>query len=282
MSQNKEFHYQQGERILCYHGPMIYEAKILEADIKHPKNNTSGPHYLIHYKGWKNTWDEWVAENRVLKFNEANLAKQKNIEESLNKKGRSTVKKSVQETTAEKGKKRRRDTLTDKDESIKKPKISIPVPEPLRAILVQDWENIDKSSLFVPLPRKPSVADIIKQYRAYRNKKGDQGTSDGIANEIIDGVQFYFNKCLGSRLLYATERQQYRAMRNKFDHLDNSQIYGAEHLLRLFVSFPQLISNMNLAEDTLDILKYNLSDFLNFLNDHRKEYFVDEYQKFKD
>ncbi|CAB4441732.1 unnamed protein product [Rhizophagus irregularis] len=281
MAQNKEFHYQQGERILCYHGPMIYEAKILEADNKHPKTNLSGPHYLIHYKGWKNTWDEWVSEGRVLKFNDANLAKQKNLEESLSKKGRSTVKKPAQETTAEKGKKRRRDTLTDKDESVKKPKINIPVPDPLRAILVQDWENIDKSSLVVPLPRKPSVKDIISQYRTYRNKKGGQ-ESDGIANEVIDGVQFYFNKCLRSRLLYTSERQQYRGIRNKFEQLDNSQIYGAEHLLRLFVSFPQLISNMNLAEDTLDTLKYHLSDFLNFLNDHRKEYFIDEYQKFKD
>lgn len=50
----------------------------------------------------------------MLKFNDANLAKQKNLEESLSKKGRSTVKKPAQETTAEKGKKRRRDTLTDK------------------------------------------------------------------------------------------------------------------------------------------------------------------------
>lgn len=34
MAQNKEFHYQQGERILCYHGPMIYEAKVMYTQIK--------------------------------------------------------------------------------------------------------------------------------------------------------------------------------------------------------------------------------------------------------
>jgi mortality factor 4-like protein 1 len=149
--------------------------------------------------------------------------------------------------------------------------------------LVQDYENVNKSSLFVPLPRKPSVMDIINNYRIHRSKtKGGQESSDGIANEVIEGVHFYFNKCLRSRLLYLLERQQYRGVRNKFERLDNSQIYGAEHLLRLFVSFPQLMSNMNLAEDTLATLKHHLSDFLNFLNDHRKEYFVDEYQKFKD
>lgn len=33
-------------------------------------------HYFVHYLGWNNKWDEWVPENRVLKVNEANLAKQ--------------------------------------------------------------------------------------------------------------------------------------------------------------------------------------------------------------
>ncbi|KAJ2303608.1 Esa1p-associated factor, partial [Coemansia sp. RSA 2704] len=36
-----------------------------------------GPHYFVHYKGWKQTWDEWVDESRALKFTEENLAKQK-------------------------------------------------------------------------------------------------------------------------------------------------------------------------------------------------------------
>lgn len=33
------------------------------------------------------------------------------------------------------------------DEIIKKPIIAIPIPEMLRAMLVQDWENINKSQL---------------------------------------------------------------------------------------------------------------------------------------
>ena len=47
------------ERVLCYHGPLIYEAKVLKT--KNHDENTSptgvaGPRYLVHYKGWKQTY----------------------------------------------------------------------------------------------------------------------------------------------------------------------------------------------------------------------------------
>nr|CAG8590016.1 70_t:CDS:2 [Entrophospora candida] len=228
-------------------------------DQKHPKSGVSGPHYLIHYKGWKHTWDEWVAEPRVLKFNETNLSKQKQIEESFNRKNKAST-----------GKKRRREQSIDKDEIIKKPIIAIPIPETLRAMLVQDWENINKSQLVVRLPRKPSVVDIIDHYKLYQKKK---------YKEIINGILYYFNKCLGTRLLYQLERQQYKDLKNKFDKLENSQLYGAEHFLRLFVYIPTLISGSNVGEDTLTIIKDHLIDFLNFLHENRKTYFLDEYQK---
>ena len=36
-----------------------------------------GIQYFVHYKGWKDKWDEWVPETRVLKLNEENLERQK-------------------------------------------------------------------------------------------------------------------------------------------------------------------------------------------------------------
>jgi hypothetical protein len=59
-------------------------------------------------------------------------------------------------------------------------------------------------------------------------------SGDGIEQEVVNGLHFYFNKCIGTRLLYKKERKQYRVTRLKYEHLDNSQIFGAEHLLRLF------------------------------------------------
>jgi mortality factor 4-like protein 1 len=46
------------ERVLCYHGPLIYEAKILEVaiwDETTTKVDSIGPHFHVHYKGWKQT-----------------------------------------------------------------------------------------------------------------------------------------------------------------------------------------------------------------------------------
>ncbi|KAG8885824.1 Esa1p-associated factor [Tulasnella sp. 332] len=74
--------YAIGERVLCYHGPLMYEAKVLKAqnfDETNTTTGTIGPHYFVHYKGWKQTWDEWVAGDRMLKLNEENLAKQKEM-----------------------------------------------------------------------------------------------------------------------------------------------------------------------------------------------------------
>ena len=46
------------ERVLCYNGPLIYEAKILKAetwDAASTQTGALGVHYYVHYKGWKQT-----------------------------------------------------------------------------------------------------------------------------------------------------------------------------------------------------------------------------------
>lgn len=50
--------YVVNERVLCYHGPVIYEAKILKAEVFDDSNTQTGflgAHYFVHYKGWKAT-----------------------------------------------------------------------------------------------------------------------------------------------------------------------------------------------------------------------------------
>lgn len=42
------------EKILCFHGPVLYEAKIL--DLRYVN---SAWQFKIHYKGWKNTVSEF-------------------------------------------------------------------------------------------------------------------------------------------------------------------------------------------------------------------------------
>ncbi|XP_054747272.1 nuA4 complex subunit EAF3 homolog isoform X2 [Anastrepha obliqua] len=65
----------EGEKVLCFHGPLIYEAKALKSTVTKDKQIK----YYIHYAGWNKNWDEWVPENRVLKYNEANVQRQKEV-----------------------------------------------------------------------------------------------------------------------------------------------------------------------------------------------------------
>ncbi|XP_020813658.1 nuA4 complex subunit EAF3 homolog [Drosophila serrata] len=87
-----------GERVLCFHGPLIYEAKVLKT-----KPDATPVEYYIHYAGWSKNWDEWVPETRVLKYNEDNvkrrqelLASQSAPSKKDNKKGSAKAKKMEQ------------------------------------------------------------------------------------------------------------------------------------------------------------------------------------------
>jgi mortality factor 4-like protein 1 len=47
-------------------------------------------------------------------------------------------------------------------------------------------------------------------------------------------VQAYFDRALGSILLYRMERKQFQDVKSKHEDVPPSEIYGAEHLVRLF------------------------------------------------
>ena len=59
-----------GEKVLCFHGPLIYEAKIQKLEIKEGQRCA-----FIHYLGWNKNWDEWVPETRILKYTSENVDK---------------------------------------------------------------------------------------------------------------------------------------------------------------------------------------------------------------
>ena len=41
------------EKVLCYHGPLLYEAKVLKV-----RKEGSSYSYFVHYQGWNRNWDE--------------------------------------------------------------------------------------------------------------------------------------------------------------------------------------------------------------------------------
>jgi len=50
-----DYVFEKDEKILCFHGAFMYEAKILDLKPVDPRDKKSAFTYLVHYKGWKNT-----------------------------------------------------------------------------------------------------------------------------------------------------------------------------------------------------------------------------------
>lgn len=105
----------EGEKVLCFHGPLIYEAKCLKSSVTKDNN----VRYYIHYAGWNKNWDEWVPESRVLKYNEANIQRQKEVEKAH----------TVQSSRGKRGLKQGRKSETPVSEREETPSKSVtPVP----------------------------------------------------------------------------------------------------------------------------------------------------------
>ena len=47
--------YNKDEKALCFHGELLYEAKVLENKVKESADKKDGFMYRVHYKGWKTT-----------------------------------------------------------------------------------------------------------------------------------------------------------------------------------------------------------------------------------
>jgi hypothetical protein len=73
--QNPKPNSQEGERVLWFHGPLLYEAKCVKVAKKDKQVK-----YFIHYSGRNKNWYEWVPESRVLKYVDTNLQKQRELQ----------------------------------------------------------------------------------------------------------------------------------------------------------------------------------------------------------
>uniref|UniRef100_A0A0E0BK19 MRG domain-containing protein n=1 Tax=Oryza glumipatula TaxID=40148 RepID=A0A0E0BK19_9ORYZ len=224
----KEPSFKEGERVLAYHGPLLYEAKVQKSE-----NKEDEWRYHVHY-----------LMQKLIKKTPRLLSRGRNAKVSLEKERKSS-------------------------ESL----FMSHFPSTLKKQLVDDWEFVTQLGKLVKLPRSPTVDDILKKYLEHRTKK-DNKINDSYA-EILKGLRCYFDKALPAMLLYKKERQQY-SEEVKGD-VSPSTIYGAEHLLRLFVKLPELLASVNMEEDALNKLQQKLLDILKFLQKNQSSFFLSAY-----
>ncbi|EYE99835.1 MRG family protein [Aspergillus ruber CBS 135680] len=297
--------YHKDEKVLCFHHEILYEAKIL--DIRHTdqEDKKSPLEYAVHYKGWKSTWDDWVPQDRLRKFTDENreLAttlrreaesafRQRNAKPTPSSKRRGGSDRSSARGSEERqmsvparGTKRGRDNEIEKEESFySRPSVRIVMPDNLKSLLVDDWENVTKNQQVVALPAKASVNQILDDY--FNEEKPKRATSADldVLEEVITGIREYFDKSLDKILLYRFEREQYRSLRSKWENGSGNfadkgplDIYGAEHLTRLFATMPELLAQTNMDLQSTNRLREELSKLTIWLSKSSDKYFATKY-----
>jgi mortality factor 4-like protein 1 len=192
----------EGEKILCYHGPLLYEAKVCQYDIYHVmvlkrrkinklqvKDKITQFH--VHYSGWSKSWDEWVAEGRMLKINDANLQKQKELQQQnpLAEKQRKTTskRKTDRRRDIEPLSRRRRvrqdEMMRDPSPSMR-PELKIDYSEEIKKSLVDDWDLVTRQKQLVRLPRQITVQNILDKYKE-NVVSSDPDKNSYVTNEVI-------------------------------------------------------------------------------------------------
>ncbi|KAF9250273.1 hypothetical protein DTO013E5_4621 [Penicillium roqueforti] len=296
--------YSKDEKVLCFHHEILYDAKILDVRHKDSTDKKSPFEYQVHYKGWKNTWDDWVLEDRLRKHTEDNRELASNLRREAEasfrlKNTKITAKKragsdrdSVRDSeergsVPSRGTKRARDSEIEKEESFNiRPSVRIVMPDNLKSLLVDDWEQVTKNQCVVSLPAKYPVRQILQDWHEEElPKRSGSSADEDVLEEVVAGIQEYFDKCLDKILLYRHERPQYRGLRKKFEAATGEladkgpiDVYGAEHLIRLFSTMPELIAQTNMDMQATNRLREEISKLSMWLSKNSEKYFATSYQ----
>eukprot|EP01137_Pigoraptor_chileana_P000445 Opistho-2@36653 len=272
-----------GERVLCYHGPLLYEAKCIGTELLDTTGTKKEPRYYIHYNGWNKGWDEWVYETRILKYNDENRRFMRELEENL-RKSKSKVARVMplkRKPGEEEGKNLRKrgrteDAAANQEESELQPaEVKIIIPEDLKRQLVDDWDFVTRQKKLVGLPREPTVEKVLEDFEKYASGRGP--ISADTLHEAIVGLIVYFDHALGTLLLYKFERPQYAELLERTPDANASTVYGAEHLLRLFVKLPALLADVRLTTEAATTLESIIADLLKYMQANAASMFMSEY-----
>lgn len=278
--------YKVNEMCLAHHGPAVYEAKVLK---QQKQGNVFS--YFVHYNKWSHRWDEWVPTDRLMEKNEENIKKMKANQQAIKKNKAKGGRKNKEPPTktsgkaAKKSKKTKKaddDSVEPEEERLQRKELKLKLPGQLKKYLVQDWENVTRQHKLVPLPRDPTVNMILDEW--VKSKKNAE--QNKIASEVAGGLRRFFNGGLSILLLYRFERPQYEELmanqpKAKGDDDEGEggvcDIYGAEHLARLFVKLPEILAHTNLDAKEMTTIQSKFTDFLKWFARNPANFCLDKY-----
>uniref|UniRef100_A0A8C5KZL8 Mortality factor 4-like protein 2 n=1 Tax=Jaculus jaculus TaxID=51337 RepID=A0A8C5KZL8_JACJA len=157
-------------------------------------------------------------------------------------------------------KRARADPTFESEEAFKsRMEVKVKIPEELKPWLVEDWDLVTRQKQLFQLPAKKNVDAILEEYANCKKSQGNVDNKEYAVNEVVAGIKEYFN------LLYKLERPQYAEILLAHPDAPMSQVYGAPHMLRLFVRTGAMLAYTPLDEKSLALLLGYLHDFLKYL-----------------
>jgi mortality factor 4-like protein 1 len=235
---SRKLAFQEKEKVLCYHGPLLYEAKVNKRmlcdysyirllKIVRVDGSASPVKYFVHYRGWKEKWDEWVQAESIVKLDEAGLVLQERLKTTGGTQVETDEIEAGEESTGEKSDE---SVAADGSGPIRFGKVVVPLE--IVRLLNLDWRLVAKEHRLLVLPASPSAADLIADFRSKYRKKKMVGL--GVFDQFTDGLLRFFDVCLGRALLFPFERCQLSDLMHQGGKpFSPATIYAPIHLLRM-------------------------------------------------
>lgn len=264
-----------GDKIICESKDIPYEAKVLEIRKAENSADKNTQEYFVHYQNWNKKWDEWVTDNRIHQYNEANVALLLSKKPAPTKGSSAKKKSSYQQndktnlsTASIQSESKDGSISLDQDEILQlDQEINIKIPDPLKCWLIDD-DNCIKNKKLHELPARPNIATILKDFINHRKvSTKTPGDKEAMINELTLGIKDYFNVMLGSHLLYKFERPQYQDLlkKNLNKELDLTNHYGVIHLIRLMTKIGKPLSASILETQNIQTIINYIQELMTFI-----------------
>ncbi|GJQ09928.1 hypothetical protein GpartN1_g1719.t1 [Galdieria partita] len=266
-----------GDKAYVKKNSLMYEVVIQQ--VAEPTTESTTARYLVHYVSWNESFDEWVEGVDLYPFN----AESQQLMNDLRQQAitERDTENSVPEQENHLRRKRSSKETEKRDEPLDAYSL-FNIPGSLKRQLMDEWETVTRERMTLTLPREYTVRRILEIWATTKLKQTDSSKDDSTIQEFVNGMIELFNISLGKMLLYRYERPQHNHIFYESESPPEPvDVYGAEHLLRLFVKLPGLVRQLQVPEAALLNIAQKSYEMLRFLQKNSRKFFCPQYEPLK-
>jgi mortality factor 4-like protein 1 len=297
--------YKNNQSVFCQEKENVYEAFVRKTSFKDGKWT-----YLVHFAGWNTRWDQWVGDSALrepteeLRLQAAAQEEKAKKEEKPKKEEAKAKKVNLADRKRKKGDSEGDDRGKRRYESGSSWEDYCELPFTLKTILVDEKDRVMRVSFNGPnagvdtdfepghwrtardvhnLPASVTIKTVMNHYVKMKRKEAAPEKAALVekkAKSFVEGLSKLFEEALPVCLLYHPERAQYIAVNSDpaTKSLRETEIYGCEFLLRLFVRLPGLLEHLGDTTSRREMGQH-LTDLIILLQKNRSACFKCKYRE---